>query len=57
MPWHGVLPLTPQLVLINSAPDGLFTQESVAQFNSAMRAGSQDYFFARDFAHSPFSLP
>lgn len=55
MPWHGVLPLTPHLALINSSPDGLFTEESVAQFNSAMRAGSQDYFFARDFANCPFN--
>ncbi|PDT76297.1 hypothetical protein CO675_15660 [Bradyrhizobium sp. C9] len=57
MPWHGVLPLTPQLAFINSAPDGLFTEESVAEFNSAMRAGSENYFFARDFRCSPFSLP
>jgi hypothetical protein len=57
MPWHGLLPLTPQLALINAPIDGVTTEANLAEFNSAMRAGSQDYFFARDFARCPFSLP
>jgi hypothetical protein len=54
VPWHGVLPLTPRLALINAAPDGMITEQNLAQFNSAMRSGSQDYFFARDFSTCPF---
>lgn len=57
VPWHCVLPLTPQLALMNAPTDGMVTEENLAQFNSAMRAGSRDYFFARDFTRSPFSLP
>jgi hypothetical protein len=57
MPWHGVLPLTPELALINAAPDGMITEQNLAQFNDAMRSLSEDHFFARDFARCPFSLP
>lgn len=57
VPWHCVLPLAPQLALMNAPIDGVITEENLAQFNSAMRAGSQDYFFTRDFARSPFSIP
>jgi hypothetical protein len=28
VPWHGVLPLTPQLALINAAPDGMITEQT-----------------------------
>lgn len=57
VPWHGVLPLKPQLALINAAPDGMITEQNLAQFNDATRSLSEDYFFARDFARCPFSLP
>jgi hypothetical protein len=54
---HGVLPLTPQQALISAAPDGMIIEQNLAQFNDAMRSLSEDYFFARDFARCPFSLP
>ena len=57
MPWHCVLPLAPQLALMNATADGMITEQNLAEFNSALRAGSQDYFFARDFDCCPFSLP
>jgi hypothetical protein len=57
VPWHGVLPLMPRLALVNSVPDGMITEQNLAQINSAMRSGCHDYFFARDFERCPFSLP
>jgi hypothetical protein len=54
VPLHDIIPLTPRLALIQSAPDGMIVERNVAEINLAMRASSQDYFFARDFSNCPF---
>jgi hypothetical protein len=54
MPWHCILPLTPQLALVNATTDGMITEQNLAQINSALRDTSQKYFFARDFSGCPF---
>jgi len=54
VPSHGIIPLTPRLALVQSAPDGMITERNLAEVNLAMRATSQDYFFARDFSNCPF---
>lgn len=53
---RGFLPLMSELPLVSAAVRTT-TETNLAQFNRATRAGSQDYFFARDFARCPFSLP
>lgn len=55
VPSHGIIPLAPRLALVQSAPDGMITERNLAEINLAMRATSQDYFFARDFSSCPFS--
>jgi hypothetical protein len=47
VPLHGIIPLTPRLALVQSAPDGMIVERNVAEINQAMRATSRDYFFAR----------
>ncbi len=54
VPSHGIIPLTPRVALVQSAPDGMIIERNVAEINQAMRATSQDYFFARDFSSCPF---
>jgi hypothetical protein len=54
VPWHGVIPLTPELVLVWNAPDGMITEQNLAQVNAAMRSASEIYYFARDLACCPF---
>jgi hypothetical protein len=54
VPIHGIIPLTPRLALVHSAPDGIIVERNVAEINRAMRATSQDYFFAHDFSNCPF---
>jgi hypothetical protein len=54
VPSHAIIPLTPRLALVNSAPDGMILQRNVAEINRAMRATSRDYVFARDFSSCPF---
>lgn len=54
VPSHGIIPLTPRLALVNSAPDGMIIERNVAEINRSMRATSRDYFFARDFSSCPF---
>jgi hypothetical protein len=54
VPWHGVIPLTPRLALVQSAPDGMITERNLAEINLAMRSLSQGYFFARDLSICPF---
>lgn len=54
VPWHGVIPLTPQLALAWNAPDGIITEQNLAQVNAAMRSVSEIYYFARDVACCPF---
>jgi len=53
VPTHTILPLTPELALVGPAPDGMITEENLALLNRAIRADSQRYFFARDFAVCP----
>jgi hypothetical protein len=55
VPSHGIIPLAPRLALVQSAPDGMITERNLAEINRAMRATSQEYFFARDFSNCPFS--
>lgn len=54
VPLHGIIPLTPRLALVQSAPDGTIVERNVAEINRAMRATSRDYFFACDFSSCPF---
>ncbi len=54
VPSHGIIPLTPQLAFVQSAPDGMITEKNLAEINLAMRATSQDYYFARDLSKCPF---
>jgi hypothetical protein len=54
VPLHGIIPLTPRLALVQSAPDGMIVERNVAEINKAIKAASQDYFFARDFSSCPF---
>ena len=55
VPWHGILPLTPQIALVQSSPDGMITEQNLSQINIALRERSLDYFFASDFSKCPFS--
>jgi hypothetical protein len=54
VPCHGVIPLTPQLALVKDTPDGMITEQNLAQVNTAMRSLSESYYFARDLACCPF---
>jgi len=54
VPSLGIIPLTPSLALVQSAPDGTITERNLAEINLAMRTLSQDYFFARDLSKCPF---
>ncbi|MGL4262612.1 MAG: hypothetical protein ACRCTX_13435 [Afipia sp.] len=54
VPSHGIIPVTPRLALVQSAPDGMITERNLAEINLAMRTLSQDYFFARDLSTCPF---
>ncbi len=54
VPLHGIIPLTPRLALVQSAPDGMIVERNVAEINRAMRVTSRDYVFARDFSSCPF---
>jgi hypothetical protein len=54
IPWHGVIPLAPQLALVRNASDGMITEQNLGQVNAAMRSVSEIYYFARDLASCPF---
>lgn len=54
VPQNGIIPVTPRLVLVHSTRDGMIVEQNLAEINRVMRAGSEDYFFARDFSHCPF---
>jgi hypothetical protein len=54
VPWHGIIPITPQLALVQSAPDGMITERNVAEINRTMREASESYYFARDLAACPY---
>jgi hypothetical protein len=53
VPTYTVLPLTPTIALIGSAPDGIILEANLAEINRSVRANSQAYFFARDLTHCP----
>jgi len=54
VPCHGIVPLTPRLALVKDTPDGMITEQNLAQVNAAMRSLSESYYFARDLACCPF---
>ncbi|MGO9060179.1 MAG: hypothetical protein ACLQU2_22790 [Candidatus Binataceae bacterium] len=54
IPRHGVIPITPRLALVQSAPDGMIVEQNVAEINQAMKTTSLVYCFARDFSNCPF---
>jgi hypothetical protein len=54
VPAHPIIPLTPHLCLISCGTTGTIRQSNVAEINRIVRAASQEYFFARDFASCPF---
>ncbi|WP_176317572.1 DUF4238 domain-containing protein [Burkholderia vietnamiensis] len=56
MPVHMIIPLSPRLALAASAPDGTILEANVAEINSAVRAGSLEYYFARDLSMCPFAI-
>jgi hypothetical protein len=53
LPSHTIIPLSPRLALVGSAPDGVIVEQNLAEINNAERAASQEYFFARDFSKCP----
>ncbi|MBG1247427.1 hypothetical protein [Burkholderia pseudomallei] len=55
VPTHTIIPLTPKLALVASVPDGCVLEQNLAEVNSAVRAGSREYYFSRDFSKCPFS--
>lgn len=55
VPSHTVVPLSPNLALIAPAPDGTILEQNLAEINSATKANSQEYDFARDLSKCPFS--
>jgi hypothetical protein len=54
VPSHGIIPITPRLAFVWSAPNGVILERNVAEINRAMRTTSQHYFFARDFSNCLF---
>jgi hypothetical protein len=53
VPLHTIIPLSPSLALVGSAPDGVIVEQNLAEINRAASAASQEYFFARDFSKCP----
>jgi hypothetical protein len=43
------------LALVGAVPDVDVVEETVAEVNSVLKAGSQDYYFAHDLSKCPFS--
>ena len=54
VPARLMIPLTPSLCLISGGVTGTIRESNVAEINRIVRAASQEYFFARDFASCPF---
>jgi len=50
VPSQWIIPLSPHLALVGSAPDGVIVEQNLAEINRAARDASQVYFFARDFS-------
>lgn len=53
VPWHTVIPITPKRCLASPAPNGMITRQNLVEINRNAVAGSQAYFFARDFRACP----
>ncbi len=53
VPSHLVIPVSPMLALIGCAPDGMITEQNLADLNRAVSAASQNYAFARDISRCP----
>jgi hypothetical protein len=53
IPAYTIIPVSPQLALVASQPDGIITEQNLAEVNRAMKDVSQDYFFAHDFQNCP----
>jgi hypothetical protein len=56
IPTHTIIPFTPMLALVGSAPDGIIIEQNVAAINDSVRAHSNEYFFARDLSKCPFQM-
>jgi hypothetical protein len=54
VPCHGILPITPRLILVKDTEDGMISEEQLGQVNTAMRSLSESYYFAHDLASCPF---
>jgi hypothetical protein len=55
VPTHTIIPLSPKLALAASSPDGIILEQNLAEINSALKAGSREYYFSRDLSKCPFS--
>ena len=53
VPSHTIIPLSPSLALVSSVPDGMVTEQNLAEINRAASAASEAYIFAHDFTNTP----
>jgi hypothetical protein len=53
VPSQTIIPLSPRLALVASAPDGVITDQNLTEINRAAMAASWEYFFARDLSKCP----
>ncbi len=53
VPLRMLLPLSPTMALVGSAPDGMITEQNLAEINRSTKAESREYFFARDLSKCP----
>jgi len=49
-----ILPISPKILLIAEKPDLTASCDDVSEINKRMKAGSREWFFARDLEQSPF---
>lgn len=56
IPRQPLITLTPSLALIRDTPDGIITQENLAQVNKFTVDGCRAYYLARDLTNCPCSL-
>jgi hypothetical protein len=54
VPMRTIIPQSPTLALIAPSLDGTILEPNVAEINSALRADSNEYYFARDLSKCPF---
>ncbi len=52
---HYIMPISPTVALVANVPNGFVTAQNLAEINTALQLGSQDYFFARDFNRCPIA--